>query len=107
MAELLLGAGAVPNARNDRGITPLHLAAYPNIVEILVRRGADITARVAAGCSDWIRGQNGWRARSHVFPPLRRRPRKDGATGGGDGMAARRPARARGTRGAGRERDRG
>jgi ankyrin repeat protein len=45
MAELLLDAGADPNARNDEGITPLHLAVYPEMVELLVRRGADIHVR--------------------------------------------------------------
>ena len=40
MAELLLDAGADPNAKNDKGITPLHLAVYPEMVELLVRRGA-------------------------------------------------------------------
>lgn len=45
MAELLLDAGADPNARNDEGITPLHLAVYPEMVELLVRRGADVNVR--------------------------------------------------------------
>jgi ankyrin repeat protein len=45
MAELLLRAGADPNARNDEGITPLHLAAYPEMVELLVSCGADVNAR--------------------------------------------------------------
>jgi len=45
IAELLLDAGADPNARNDGGITPLHLAVYPEMVELLVRRGADINVR--------------------------------------------------------------
>jgi uncharacterized protein len=49
MAEYLLDAGADPNARNDEGITPLHLAAYPEMVGLLVRRGADINVRANDG----------------------------------------------------------
>jgi len=45
MAELLLDAGADPNAKNDEGVTPLHLAVYPEMVELLVRRGANINIR--------------------------------------------------------------
>lgn len=45
MAVFLLDAGADPNAQNDEGITPLHLAVYPEMVELFVRRGADINVR--------------------------------------------------------------
>jgi uncharacterized protein len=54
MAELLLDAGADPNARNDLGMTPLHLASYPEMVELLVRHGADINARAADGSTPLI-----------------------------------------------------
>lgn len=49
MAKFLLDSGADPNARNDEGITPLHLAAYPEMVGLLVQRGADINARSVDG----------------------------------------------------------
>ena len=42
MAQLLIKAGADPNAKNDDGITPLHLAAYDYMVEELLNAGANI-----------------------------------------------------------------
>ncbi|KAI0714277.1 ankyrin repeat-containing domain protein [Cerioporus squamosus] len=44
----LLGAGADVNAKNDKGLTPLHYAASKARVEIgklLISRGADINAK--------------------------------------------------------------
>ena len=49
MAEFLLKAGANPNAGNDEGITPLHLAAYPEMVELFVRHGAGVDVRAKDG----------------------------------------------------------
>jgi len=49
MAEFLLERGADPNAGNEKGITPLHLAAYPEMVELFVRRGATIDVRSKDG----------------------------------------------------------
>ncbi|KAL2118791.1 hypothetical protein VTJ04DRAFT_5750 [Mycothermus thermophilus] len=48
--EALLAAGADPNARTERGNTPLHLA-WPSIpvLELLVKHGADLHARNSDG----------------------------------------------------------
>lgn len=43
----LLAAGAFVNARNDRGVTPLHIAAAGGdlaVVELLLQHGADVNA---------------------------------------------------------------
>lgn len=49
MAEYLIACGADVRARNDGGVTPLHLAAYPETVRILVKHGADLEAREDGG----------------------------------------------------------
>ena len=49
MAELLIAAGAEVSARNDVGMTPLHIAQYASIVDVLVRHGADVNARAMRG----------------------------------------------------------
>ncbi|MDO5609650.1 MAG: ankyrin repeat domain-containing protein [Pseudomonadota bacterium] len=49
MARLLIKHDADVNAKNDQGITPLHLAAHPEIVDILLANGANLEARSAIG----------------------------------------------------------
>jgi cytohesin len=49
LAELLIDRGAEVSAKNDMGMTPLHIAQYASIVEVLVRRGADVNARAQDG----------------------------------------------------------
>jgi ankyrin repeat protein len=49
LAELLIDRGADVAARNDMGMTPLHIAQECSIVEVLVRRGADVNARADNG----------------------------------------------------------
>ena len=49
MAEYLIRCGADVRAVNDSGVTPLHIAAYPEMVRILVKYGADIEAREDGG----------------------------------------------------------
>ena len=49
MAELLIKAGADVSAKNDVGMTPLHIAQYASAVEVLVRHGADVNARAKGG----------------------------------------------------------
>lgn len=49
MARLLIARGADVNAANDQGITPLHLAAYPEMARVLVAAGARMDARDQRG----------------------------------------------------------
>ncbi len=43
--ELLIKKGSDVNAKNDLGMTPLHLAETRKIAEILIQNGADINAK--------------------------------------------------------------
>lgn len=42
MLKFLISKGADVNIQNDEGISPLHLAAYPKVVQILVQNKADL-----------------------------------------------------------------
>lgn len=50
-AEVLLAAGAVVDARNDAGMTPLHIAQSPRLVAVLLRHGAEVDARCLGGAT--------------------------------------------------------
>ncbi len=36
-------------AQNDEGMTPLHIAQYASIIQVLLRHGADVNARAKNG----------------------------------------------------------
>ncbi|TCV93168.1 ankyrin repeat protein [Luteibacter rhizovicinus] len=56
--NLLLANGADINARNDDGITLLHIVTDPEAVAVIVNRGADIEARDASGRTPLIEQTN-------------------------------------------------
>ena len=56
--DLLLSAGADINAKNDEGVTLLHIIADPDAVSLLVQRGADIEARDGKGWTPLIMQAN-------------------------------------------------
>jgi ankyrin repeat protein len=45
LAELLIASGADVAAKNDMRTTPLHIAQYASVVDVLVRHGADVNVR--------------------------------------------------------------
>ncbi|KAA1187232.1 ankyrin repeat domain-containing protein [Paenibacillus sp. B2(2019)] len=49
MVEFLLDQGADVNALNDEGITPIHIALYPDVVTCLLNRGAEINKKSSDG----------------------------------------------------------
>ena len=49
VVKYLIDRGAEVNAKNDEGIAPLHLAAWPEMVELLVSCGADVNLRDKTG----------------------------------------------------------
>jgi ankyrin repeat protein len=52
--DLLLADGADINARNDEGVTLLHIVTDPDAVAVLVRKGADIEVRDKRGWTPLI-----------------------------------------------------
>lgn len=51
IAEYLIAHGADVNAANDEGITPLHLAGWPEMAELFLRHGAKLEARSHYGAT--------------------------------------------------------
>src|SRR5262249_10862819 len=49
LADFLIRQGADVSAKNDMGMTPLHIAQYGTIEEVLVRHGADVNATARDG----------------------------------------------------------
>jgi len=49
LIKYLLDQGADVNAPNDEGITPLHIALYPDVVQCLLNGGADINKQSSDG----------------------------------------------------------
>jgi ankyrin repeat protein len=49
IAEYLIEQGADVTAANDEGITPLHLAAWPEMAVLFLRHGAALEARARGG----------------------------------------------------------
>ncbi|MDB4766140.1 ankyrin repeat domain-containing protein [bacterium] len=51
VVTFLVDRGANINAKNDEGIAPLHIAAWPKMVEMLVSHGADVNIRNKTGAT--------------------------------------------------------
>ncbi len=49
IAEFLIQHGANVNARNNEGITPLHLSGWAKMAELFIRHGADLEANADGG----------------------------------------------------------
>jgi len=51
IAEYLIAHGADVNGANEDGITPLHIATWPDIARLFLRRGAALEARSKTGAT--------------------------------------------------------
>lgn len=49
LLEWLIAKGADVHAKNDEGITPLHIVLYPEIAALLIRHGANVNAAAHDG----------------------------------------------------------
>jgi ankyrin repeat protein len=72
IVELLLTKGADVNIRDNKGLTPLHIAAWyaasknPEIVELLLSKGADINAKDDSGKTALSYAIENWRAGAEI-----------------------------------------
>lgn len=72
MVEYLIRQGADIHARNEDGITPLHIALYPEIASLLVRHGADVNAAAEDGSTPLHTQVSDGEERLDVFEALLR-----------------------------------
>jgi len=63
VVELLIAKGVDVNAKNNRGVTPLHLANNKEIAELLIANGADVNAKDEDGETplDWAIRNSHWK----------------------------------------------
>jgi ankyrin repeat protein len=57
-ARRYVARGANVNARTPGGVTPLHVARYPDFVALLIEKGADVNARTAEGETPLMRASH-------------------------------------------------
>ena len=64
---LLIANGADVNAKDNRKVTPLHIADTKEIIELLIAKGADVNAKYNDGITplDWANGTTADLLRKH------------------------------------------